>query len=577
MAKIMQQRVAMALIGALAAASLYFLGEILDRELLGQRASVALVVFTATFFSALLTTAGPLSIPRAAIGAACLAAALAGLVSLAGLRYPRVEGLAEQPANGVMGLVLALLPLPFLIAAAAGPGWRHYPTLFTQAWSIFVRTSLAWIFVGLVWGVILLSTTLFGLVGLTLIDDLLNIPIMPWLITGLTLGLALAVVTELSDYVSPFLILRLLRLMLPPVLLVLAVFLLALPLRGLSGLFGGLSAAATLLAMVAAGATLVTSAVDQGDAEATQSALMRRATQALSLILPLPAGLAAWAIWLRVDQYGWTPSRIFAALVALIALGYGLSYALAVLRGAGWMERIRRANVAMALGVIGLAALWLTPVLNADRISAQSQYARFINSGDAAVLDLWQLRQWGKAGADVIAMLEKTATEPGQEALAAKLAESDAAPDQPSPDAAALRATLTAGMPVQPGSATATRDAILGLADSSDLAYWADRCTDPLPQGGPGCVLVVADFLIGLPGEEALLILRQSDGYISYDGLVMADGLLQHRAVISPFGDLPDYASGAAMIRELQKAPPALLAAPVNQIQSGGINLMLQP
>ncbi len=151
-------------------------------------------------------------------------------------------------------------------------------------------------------------------------------------------------------------------------------------------------------------------------------------------------------------------------------------------------------------------------MLNADRISAQSQYARFVNSGDAAVLDLWQLRQWGKAGADVIAMLEKTATEPGQEALAAKLAESDAAPDQPSPDAAALRATLTAGMPVQPGSATATRDAILGLADSSDLAYWADRCTDPLPQGGPGCVLVVADFLIGLPGEEALLILRQSDG-----------------------------------------------------------------
>ena len=72
------------------------------------------------------------------------------------------------------------------------------------------------------------------------------------------LVLALAVVTELSDYVSPFLILRLLRLMLPPVLLVLAVFLLALPLRGLSGLFGGLSAAATLLAMVAAGATATT-------------------------------------------------------------------------------------------------------------------------------------------------------------------------------------------------------------------------------------------------------------------------------------------------------------------------------
>ena len=576
MAKIMQQRVAMALIGALAAASLYFLGKIIDQNLLAERSALAVVAFTATFFTALLSTAGPLSLGRAALGAAGLGAAVSALVSLAGMRYATLGDMSNQPATGVMIVVLGLLPMPFLIAAA-GEGWRHYPTLFTQAWSIFVRTSLAWVFVGLVWGVILLSTTLFGLVGLTLIDDLLNIPIMPWLITGLTLGLALAVVTELSDYVSPFLILRLLRLMLPPVLLVLAVFLLALPLRGLSGLFGGLSAAATLLAMVAAGATLVTSAVDQGDAEATQSALMRQATQALTLILPLPAGLAAWAIWLRVDQYGWTPSRIFAALVALIALGYGLTYALAVLRGAGWMERIRRANVAMALGVIGLAALWLTPVLNADRISAQSHYARFINSGDAAVLDLWQVRQWGKAGADVIAMLEKTATEPGQEALAAKLAETDAAPDQPSPDAAALRATLTAGMPVQPASAMATRDAILGLADPSDLAYWADRCADPLPQGGPGCVLVVADFLIGLPGEEALLILRQSDGYISYDGLAVDAGLLQRRSVISPFGALPDFASGVALIRELQKAPPTLAPAPFNQIQSGGINLMLQP
>src|SRR3990167_2848352 len=392
MAKIMQQRVAMALIGALAAASLYFLGKIIDQNLLAERSALALVAFTATFFTALLSTAGPLSLARAALGAVGLGVAVSALVSLAGLRYVTLGDMTNQPATGVMIVVLALLPMPFLIASA-GQGWRHYPTLFTQAWSIFVRTSLAWVFVGLVWGAILLSTTLFGLVGLTLIDDLLNIPIMPWLITGLTLGLALAVVTELSDYVSPFLILRLLRLMLPPVLLVLAVFLLTLPLRGLS-------AAATLLAMVAAGATLVTSAVDQGDAEATQPALMRRATQALSLILPLPAGLAAWAIWLRVDQYGWTPSRIFAALVALIALGYGLSYALAVLRGAGWMGRIRRANVGMALGLIGLAALWLTPALNADRISAQSQYARFISSGDAAVLDLWQLRQWGKAGAE---------------------------------------------------------------------------------------------------------------------------------------------------------------------------------
>ena len=74
-----------------------------------------------------------------------------------------------------------------------------------------------------------------------------------------------------------------------------------------------------------------------------------------------------------------------------------------------------------------------------------------------------------------------------------------------------------------------------------------------------------------------MLILRQSDGYISYDGLVLDAGLLQRRSVIAPFGALPDYASGAAMIRTLQKAPPGLEPAPYNQIRSGAVNLMLQP
>ena len=41
------------------------------------------------------------------------------------------------------------------------------------------------------------------------------------------------------------------------------------------------------------------------------------------------------------------------------------------------MERIRQGNIRVALGIIVLAALWLTPVLNAERISAQSQLARF--------------------------------------------------------------------------------------------------------------------------------------------------------------------------------------------------------
>ena len=80
-----------------------------------------------------------------------------------------------------------------------------------------------------------------------IISDLLDIDGVPFVLTGLVLGLAIAVVNELSDYVSPYLILQLLRLLLPVLVVVMAVFIVALPFRGLSGLFGGLSAAATLM------------------------------------------------------------------------------------------------------------------------------------------------------------------------------------------------------------------------------------------------------------------------------------------------------------------------------------------
>ncbi len=106
--------------------------------------------------------------------------------------------------------------MPFLIAALGPVGnWRDYPELFNQSWNIVVRYVAAWLFMGLFWAVLLLSNELFGIIGLEILDDLLDIAPVPYVLSGLVLGLALAVVNELSEYVSPYLILRLLRLLLP--------------------------------------------------------------------------------------------------------------------------------------------------------------------------------------------------------------------------------------------------------------------------------------------------------------------------------------------------------------------------
>ena len=568
----MPMRLAMTLLGGLAGLAFYWLGVIVEDGLLDARLALALAAFAGTFFGGAMAMAGPVVLPRAAAMAAGLAVVVAGLISLAALRFDPVTDLSDAPLTLFSGLALSLLPLPFLMASA-GPGWRDYPTLFSESWSLFVRLSFAWIFVGVVWALILLSGALFDLVGLTLIDDLLAIEVAPWLITGVVLGLALAVVNELSDFVSPFLILRLLRLLLPLVLVVLVVFLAALPFRGLTGLFGGISSAGTLLAMVATAVTLISAAVDQADKDAVAGGLLAWASRALALILPLPAGLAVWALQLRVAQYGWTPERLFVALTAALATAYALSYAVAALRGS-WRSGIRSVNIVNALAAILVTASWLTPVLNAERISTNSQMARFAASGDPAVLDLWAIDRWGTAGAVARAELEALAAQPGRQSLADVLA-GTVVVNTLTLDRA--RADLVAVLPLQPNGATAQRDAILAVADVYDLQSWADACRMKMPGGGTGCVMVVADFYPLRPGDEALFALYSAAGYVSYTGLWLDGKSLMQRQILPSFGLLPDGAAGQAAIRQLQTTAPVLVPAPINMLQIGDQGLIISP
>lgn len=577
MERILGQRGAMALAGGLAGASLYALAEVLSRDLLAARAALVAAVFAGVFFADLLALAGPLPLRRAAVGAAGVAGVTALMLGLASLRFDTVEDLFGAVLPVLAALVLALVPLPFLVAWQ-GRGWDHYRTLFTESWGIVVRTGAAWLFVGVIWVVILLSDLLLGLVGIDVLLEVALIPPVAVVLTGAGFGLALGVVGDMGDAISPWLVLRLLRTLLPVVLVVILVFVVALPLNGMGAIYGRLSAALTLLTMCCVAATLVTTAVDQGDGEAVAGPLMTGATRVLALILPVPAALGAWAIWLRIAEYGLTPDRLFVAVVAVLGLGYGGLYALAVLRGAGWMGRIRQANVWMALVLLAVSALWLSPVLNAEAISARNLEARYRSGAvPAERLDVEALDDWGRAGAAARARLEVLAQEPGQEALAARLAAAPAGDMPAAPDLAGLRARLAAAMPVQPAGATAARDAVLAGLAETELADWADACDARLDSGAPGCVLVVADFWPEVPGDEMLSLRRMTGGWIAAEGLVVREGRLDRYSVGTPGGTLPELTEGEALIERLQAAPPVLSPVRMNQLGAGDGALLILP
>ena len=570
-------RVQLALAGAVGGAALWAVFQAGEREWIGHYPTIALFGLVGTGFAALLAMAGPLGLLRAVPRAAGLALVVAGLIGLTALRYATADELFNSPLSALALLTVASLPVPFLIAAARG-SWRDYPALFLEAWSIVLRGAAAAAFTGLVWLVIYLSDEVLGIVGIEVIGQLLEHDLVILMLTGAIFGLGMAVIHDLAELLSPYVVLRMFRLFLPVVLAVMAVFLVALPFRGLDGLVSGLSPAGLLLTMVAGGIALVSIAVDQTDAEATSSPLLIRCAQGMALVLPIIAGLALYAIWLRLREYGWSPERLFIMLVAGIGLTYGLVYAGSVLRGGGWMERVRQGNIRMALGIIALAALWLTPVLNAERISARDQLARF-EAGTTKVeaLDLYALRSWGTPGAAVISELEARAKEPGQEALAAALTGQTGGP---AVDRPALVARVVAAMPVQPATATATgtRDTLLAAVDDYLLQDWAQVCDRVLETGKPGCLMVVADLLPDHPGEEAMLFLQRGADYTEVSGLYLDNaGVPVMRSASHPDGRYLESAEAATLLRQYQEAPPPVTAVPLNQIGTGEAGLIFLP
>lgn len=572
-------RGAMAGIGAAGGLCLHALGEVWRADLLPERLLIPLAVCGLAFFAAWLAMTGPLRPPRAARGAAIIALALATLVSLVGLRFDRMADLAGAPWHVLALFLLGLLPQPFWIAACRG-NWGHYPTLFLESWSIVVRVSAALLFTLVVWIVLYLSDALLGLVGVEAIWRFLATDGVPLVLSGAVLGLALAVMDELSDVVSPDLLLRLLRLLVPVLLAVIAVFLLALGLRGFDRLFGAFSVAGTLIAVSATAILLVSVAVDSEDAEGVAARPMVLATQALAALVAVPALLGAWALGLRVAEAGWTPARLAGMAAATVAVGYGIAYLRALTGGRKWRVRVRAGNRVMAVAVLCLCAVWLTPLFNAESISARDQVARF-EAGRVSSdrLDLAALQDWGRPGAAAIARLGTLSLDPGRAALAARLKDL-AGGGTGAPDQGMARAELAGILPVSPPDAAEVRATVLAALEPWEIEDWRRGCTLRLPDGRPACVLVVADFWPDAPGREAVALFLMPQGGLRHEALVpdpAGGGGWQRRGTLISAGEgLADDAAAIALAA-LQDGAPQLAPVPQFQLQIAGSALTILP
>ncbi|QIG80990.1 DUF4153 domain-containing protein [Sphingosinithalassobacter tenebrarum] len=319
----------------------------------------------------------------------------------------------------VVSLALAAgIAAPFYQTARdAGGMVFDYRETHDHAWTNVVLFCASWLFVLVVFLLLVLLDQLFRLIGIHWIGDLLGKHWFGMSYLGAAFGLGLGLLQEHVAVVRMVqrVVARVLAVLAPVLGIGLVLFLAALPFTGLGALWDATRWPTGTLLTCVVGALILANGVIGNDADQEAAARpLRWGALALALtMLPLSV-VAACATYLRIDQYGLTPERLWAATFVAIACAYGLAYLVSFATArAAWMARVRTSNLWLAAGLCVLALFLATPLAAFQSLSTRDQVARL---------------QSGRISADKFdwAALAFDFGEPGRKALA-RLGESDKA------------------------------------------------------------------------------------------------------------------------------------------------------
>jgi hypothetical protein len=308
---------------------------------------------------------------------AAAAAATAALAWYDVVRLGESGRQAWQPSE----LYFILPPLLFVAhhLIAAGDEARRlfapYERYFDLGSRHAAQLLLAVLFTGAFWAVLALGAQMFNLIGIEFLVELID---ETWFFFPATFGVFAAAI-HLTDLRSGMvrgaraLGLALLSWLLPAMTGLTTAFFVALLFTGLQPLWETRAATAILLGAAAALVVLVNAAYQDGVAQ--PGPILRWSARAASLLMTPLAVLAAYALYLRIEQHGLTPERIF----ALAVLAVGACYVIAYLVGAfwpRWMKPLEAGNVASAFLALAVAISLFSPIADPARISVADQMRR---------------------------------------------------------------------------------------------------------------------------------------------------------------------------------------------------------
>lgn len=338
-------------------------------------------------------------------------------------RFPRIAPDFPVFFFTLVGLYIAHT----LIAAADGDRrlFPRYTTCFDLAWKLLLQGILSACFVGVFWGVLELGAALFNMIGLSAFRTFIEHRWFAVPVTTLAAAAALHVTDVRAGLVRGLrsLGLALLSWLLPLMAGLAAAFLVSLFFTGLKPLWDTRFAAGDLLIASAVLVILINAAFQDGSEEHRPVGVLRVAGSLAAVLLVPLAALSAYAIWLRVMQYGWTTERVSSVGCLLVAGFIAIGYAAAAIPSGNWLSRIARWNIySAALGLVVIVSLF-SPIADPMRVAVDSQMARLAGgSVGARQFDFGYLR-WrsGRFGLDALHKLERW-TGPDADYIRAKAA-----------------------------------------------------------------------------------------------------------------------------------------------------------
>ena len=291
-----------------------------------------------------------------------------------------------QLTSALLALVIAV-PL-FQASRDAGRWNLDYRVVHAHILTNIVLWFVAWGFVLITFLLILLLSELFQLIGIDLLQDLLDKDWTPWLLIGGALGAAIGLLRDRDKIVGTLqrVATAVLSFLAPILAAGLVLFVLALPFTGLQPLWEQTRATTPILLVCILGAVVLVNAVVGSGAKEDEERppLIRWAAAALaSVVLPL-AIVAAVSTGKRIAQHGFTPDRLWAAVFVAITVAGAAAYLFAVVRGrAGWPALLRTLNLRIAILICLIALFLALPIVSFGAISTRDQLAR-LQSGRIA-------------------------------------------------------------------------------------------------------------------------------------------------------------------------------------------------